>query len=246
MNCDPLARWYRTLEHLGMGRALERRRCEFLPGLSAVAPVPIVGQRAPLPMERPEGNGARYPTNRRCRALLLGDGDGRFLAALLDANATVQIDCVDSSAKMLALARERSLRASGKDQVAFRVRFLHADARQWSPPVGTVYDLVVTHFFLDCLTDADLAQLLNRLEPSLACNAVWLVSEFHQPSGGLRAWRAKLWIGGLYLAFGWLTGLRVRRLPDHRRALTSHQFTLEQAVQAEWGLLVSEWWRRSL
>lgn len=213
MNCDPIARWYRWLEYLGMGRALERRRFEFLPLLS----------------KSTSGT-----------ALLLGDGDGRFLAALLEVNRAMTVDYVDSSAEMLVLARERVARSGAEG----RARFFQADALHWEPPTGSVYNLVVTHFFLDCLTEAELLALLARLTKSIAPDACWIVSEFRQPLHGLPAWRARLWIGGLYRVFGWFTGLKVRRLPEHRAALASQGFRLEREIIAEWGLLVSEWWRR--
>ena len=57
MNCDLIAPHYWWIERLGMGRALERRRRWFLPEI---------------------GNARR--------ALVLGDGDGRFLRELLRRN----------------------------------------------------------------------------------------------------------------------------------------------------------------
>ena len=74
LNFDPLARPYRWLEYATFGRALERCRFHFLPALT----------------------GAR-------RALVLGDGDGRFLARLLRANPELEADVVDCSPAMLRL-----------------------------------------------------------------------------------------------------------------------------------------------
>ena len=208
MNCDPLARWYRWLEYAGFGRALERRREHFLPDLRDVR-----------------------------RALVLGDGDGRFLAAFLRANPTVEVDAVDNSARMLALAERR---VGGNSA---RVRFHHADAREWSPPHAD-YDLIVTHFFLDCFTDAELVPLVARLASGAPDRARWVVSEFRQPAGGFAAWRARCWIGGLYAFFRVMTGLRVRRLPDHGAVLQAHGFERERTVNSDLGLLTSELWRR--
>ncbi len=208
MNCDPLARWYRWLEYIGFGRALERRRLAFL------------GETA----------SAR-------RVLVLGDGDGRFLAAFLRSNPHAEVDAVDSSARMLALARERI----GND--AARVRSHHADAAVWQPPVAG-YDLIVTHFFLDCFTDGELAALVPRLATFAAPRARWIVSEFHQPARGLAAWHASLWIAGLYAFFRLMTGLRVRRLPNHASALTAAGFRLEREIVTRFGLLTSQAWRR--
>jgi len=96
VNCDPIARWYRWLEYLGFGGALERRRCAFLAEVS----------------------------NAR-RILALGDGDGRFLARLVERmNPETEIDYIDLSRRMLELARRR-IEASGH---AHPVTFLQADA----------------------------------------------------------------------------------------------------------------------
>ena len=178
------------------------------------------------------------------RALVLGDGDGRFLERLLAVQPTIQVDYVDSSAKMLALARERVEVGHGDAEAGRGAVFHMADARRWLPAGENRYDLICTHFFLDCLTDGEVEALVCRLAPFVEGKGVWIVSEFHQPDRGLAAWRARLWIGGLYRLFGWATGLRVRRLPDYRAVLARHGFRLEREVRAEWGLLVSEWWER--
>ncbi len=169
---------------------------------------------------------------------MLGDGDGRFLAAFLRANPAVEVDAVDSSARMLALAKGRVA------EHAARVRFHHADARDWPPPRAD-YDLIVTHFFLDCFTDAELGPLVARLASSATGRARWVVSEFHQPATGFAAWRARFWIGGLYAFFRVVTGLHVRRLPDHRAVLKTQGFRCEQTLLADGGLLTSELWRRA-
>ncbi len=218
MNCDPLARWYRTLEYLGMGRTLERRRSAFLSELAA---------------KQTSG-----------RALLLGDGDGRFLAALLANHPAVRADYVDNSAAMVASARRRLVGLLGKGETKRRTEFHCADALDWSPPPGRSYGLVITHFFLDCLTEPQIDTLLSRLDAFVEPNATWIVSEFHQPASGFAAWRARVWISGLYRLFGWATGLRVRRLPDYRARLKAHGYRLEKAVTANLELLVSERWRR--
>ena len=42
------------------------------------------------------------------RALIVGEGDGRFLAELLRRNPDIQVDCVDASAAMIRCARART------------------------------------------------------------------------------------------------------------------------------------------
>lgn len=206
-NFNSLARIYRGMERATFGPWLWRCRCAFLEELHT-----------------------------RRAALVIGDGDGRFTARLLEENLAIFIDAVDVSSAMLrALLRNAGIRSS-------RVRVHLADARRWNPPAPP-YDLVVTHFFLDCLTTAEVVSLATRLRSSVTPSACWLVSEFAVPMGWFGSLVARPVVAGLYLAFWLLAGLSVHRLPDHRKALTQAGFTLEQQRRWLGGLLVSELWK---
>lgn len=206
MNCDFIARWYRWLEYSSFGSALHRRRCYFLPQLS----------------------------NAR-KVLMLGEGDGRFLAEFARQNPDAHVDYVDRSRKMLKLARERTQQP--------RVNFCHSDA-VCDPLPNDNYDTIITHFFLDCLSEQDLTLLLQKIAASTTATARWVVSEFREPSTGWQRLRARLWIGGLYRAFWIATGLATQRLPDYSRALLDAGFTLESESLASSGLLTSQLWKR--
>jgi len=173
------------------------------------------------------------------RALVLGDGDGRFTARLLRENPTIQIDAVDASDSML----QALLRRAGPH--AGRVRVYLADARTWDPPAANSeegYDLIATHFFLDCLTQPEVESLATKLLHAAAPDAVWIVSEFWVPPGWFGRLIAGPLVSGLYLAFGWLTGLAVRSLPDHSAALRDACFRLEERRSRLGGLLIAERW----
>src|SRR5579863_2788365 len=89
-------------------------------------------------------------------ALVIGDGDGRFAARLLQHNPLVMVDAVDASHAMLReLVRGAGLNAA-------RVRAHAADARQFNF-AEVCPDLVATHFFLDCLTTAEVESLAKKL-----------------------------------------------------------------------------------
>ena len=206
-NFNFIARPYRWLEYLTLGKALENCRAYFLPQL------------------------------RNCRrALVLGDGDGRFLRALLAANPQLHAEAADASATMLQLLR-RNCRAS-----AGRLETHHASALDF-PPTGP-YDLVVTHFFLDCLSQREVDTLAARIAPSLAPQALWLISDFRIPSGFMRL-PARLLVRSLYFAFRILTGLRTTRLPDHSSALASAGMIPVAYRHSLAGLLTTELWQFS-
>jgi ubiquinone/menaquinone biosynthesis C-methylase UbiE len=211
-NFDRLARLYAPLEWLSFGRALWRRRCCFL------ADPRIANAR---------------------RALVLGDGDGRFTAALVERYPTLEVTAVDASADMLA-ELERRVRAQTPSAA---LDLQCADLRSW-PVSRANYDLIVSHFVFDCLTTRDLAELVARVAPALAPGARWLVSDFAIPRHTVWGPLAKVLLRFLYFAFGRLTGLQVTHLPDYQSALKAAGFELATAVTGLGGTLRSELWQR--
>jgi ubiquinone/menaquinone biosynthesis C-methylase UbiE len=175
------------------------------------------------------------PRLTECKCVLaLGDGDGRFLARLLAQNLATQAIAVDTSAAMLALLRERC---------PTRTQTVQASALGLKVSAGT--DLVATHFFLDCFTQAEVDELAKQIHSQLEPGALWVVSDFAVPrSSWLRPF-AKMYVRSLYLAFRILTGLRVTRLPNPQASLTDagmirldrHEFLL--------GLVYAELWQRT-
>ncbi len=211
VNFDPVARPYRWLEYLSFGPWLERCRNAQLAHLTTVH-----------------------------RALVLGDGDGRFLARLLAANITLTVDVVDSSNSMLRIL-DRRIRSIPKARQ--RVCLHHSDVLDWEPSGS--YDLIVSHFFLDCLFPQQLEQLLDRVLPHMHPDAQWVISEFAIPRNAFAAFIANGLIGLLYRAFGLLTGLAVRALPDYAAALHRRGFVPSQDRRYLAGLLCSQVWSRS-
>lgn len=205
---DHLARPYRWLEYLTFGPMLARCRFHRIPEL----------------------------THAR-RALVFGDGDGRFLARLLAANPMLQADVVDQSPAMLRLLRARTEALGAAD----RVRIYQTDALAFIPAESEAYDLVITHFFLDCFTTEQVCELARNIQPNLVPGALWVVSEFSIPHG-LAALPARIIVRSLYFAFRILTGLRVRALPRHASGLTQAGLALRHRKTFLFGLLISETW----
>jgi ubiquinone/menaquinone biosynthesis C-methylase UbiE len=201
MNCDWIAPHYWWIERLGMGHTLERRRRWFLPQLE----------------------------NAR-RALVLGDGDGRFLRELLRQNPVVHADYVDLSSGMLDLARQNA----GVDRVSYK----QADARELEL-APREYDLIATHFFFDCFGPQELEALISRIAAAATPGARWIVSEFCT-----KTIAARMLVRALYLFFRIATGLRNQSLVNHRPILSAHGFRLMDACRSRGGLVVSELWER--
>jgi ubiquinone/menaquinone biosynthesis C-methylase UbiE len=175
------------------------------------------------------------------RALVYGDGDGRFLAELVGSARGMQIVAVDASSEMLRQATKRLPSEA-------RARLMQADALtcEVSAFPEAPFDLVVSHFFLDCFDEEELSTLLARVNAAAGKGAMWVVSDFAIPQRPVARQLGRLVVGGLYLAFGLLTGLRTRRLPDHGRVMRKSGWRLEDRRTLLLGLLVSERWGRLL
>jgi ubiquinone/menaquinone biosynthesis C-methylase UbiE len=205
LNCDRIARWYRWLEYAAFGSALQRRREAFLPDVSKAS-----------------------------RVLVLGDGDGRGLRALLNAAPGACIDYVDLSARMLRLARARV--------GSVHVTFHHANALDFVSQQAKArhsFDLVVTHFFLDCLQGEQMEQFLSDVDRITHRGTRWVVSEFRDES----TWSRTL-IQVLYSFFRLSTGLQTRRLVDHHPYFLRAGFQPLKSERALGGLLISELWAK--
>jgi SAM-dependent methyltransferase len=171
-----------------------------------------------------------------CDALVLGDGDGRFTARLMRENPHIIVHAVDASPAMLAALTQ----ACGPNAVHLTTEL--ADLRTWQPPPTTLYDLVITHFLLDCLSTDEVLALAERIRPTVSSGALWVVSEFAVPPGLFGSLIAEPIVHCLYFAFGLLTGLRPRTLPDYAPALGAAGFTRIDHRLYLGGLLVSELW----
>lgn len=208
---DHLAQVYVWLEILTFGAALQRCRTRLLPELAPAA-----------------------------TALILGDGDGRGLAALLQQQPWLAATAIDLSPAMLGELRHRCT------SLASDLTTLAGDALPVlrSLPRDARFDLITSHFFLDCLDGAELSRIVDEVSARSPPSAQWLLSEFQIPVG----WRglpARAVVGALYLIFGALTGMRVRKLPDHTGPLLRSGWTRTRAAHSVGGLLTTELWERS-
>ncbi|HVY71779.1 MAG TPA: class I SAM-dependent methyltransferase [Verrucomicrobiae bacterium] len=173
-------------------------------------------------------------------ALLVGEGHGRFLAEFLRANARARAVCVEGSGPMIRQSRARLERA-GLD--AGRVEFVQADALAWAPPENT-FDLIATHFFLDCFRAEQLETLVARLARGVTPGGHWLLSDFGEPPGVLMRARARLILRSMYLFFCLAAKLPARRLEPPDPFLRANGFELRERQWSEWGLLHSDLWTR--
>ena len=87
--------------------------------------------------------------------------------------------------------------------------------------------------------------MVGKLGELAAPDADWLLADFEIAPAGAARWRSRVIVAMLYRFFNIVTGLRARALAPPDEALEKAGFTRHRRVTREWGLLKSEWWRRS-
>lgn len=178
---DLLAPHYRWMEAISFGRRLHQCRSAMLDRMTT-----------------------------RHRALVLGDGDGRFLAELIRLNSLVTVDAIDGSPAMIAVARQRVAAIPGGIE---RVNFVTADARLVPLPADN-YDLIVSHFFLDCFPRRQLVPLVGLIATALAPGGEWVVGDFRVPERQPARLFGQIALLGMYTFFRCVSGLPAGRLVD--------------------------------
>lgn len=139
-NFDFVAPFYPFLERALFGDALEKARSAFASQIAAADCV-----------------------------LLIGEGNGRFLANCLNRKLTGSVTIVDTSRKMIALAHARVSHIKHRTTI----RFLHSDIRGLNGELGT-FDAVVTHFFLDLFRPESQRQIISKIAQLTKADGFWV------------------------------------------------------------------------
>jgi ubiquinone/menaquinone biosynthesis C-methylase UbiE len=171
------------------------------------------------------------------RVLVVGEGNGRFLSEFVMAHPDAAVDCVEASGRMIELARRRVGTAS--------VHFIHGDIREVELQPDT-YDLLVTHFFLDCFDEQSLAAVVAKLSRPAAPNAQWLIADFCEPAGDWRHMGRRFLIAFMYFFFRLVSAIEARHLVDYRPFLETAGFHLMETALPSDKMIRSERWERVL
>ena len=147
-------------------------------------------------------------------------------------------------ARMAAVIRSR---ARGDSSSQFDepscVKFHHADFLQWTPQ-QQAYDLVVSHFFLDCFNRERLPHVIAKLARAAAPRSRWLIADFAVPPKGLRRVHAKIWLRVMYSFFRAAADLEAHELVDPSSFIRDTGFQLRQEIVTCLGLVKTQLWER--
>ena len=164
--------------------------------------------------------------------LLIGEGNGRFLASCLKEKIGGSVTVVDSSRKMLALLRSRIRGIDARTEVQLH----HADFRQWPSPTAH-FDVIVTHFFLDLFRPDSQRQLIKKITGLAGAGTIWVNVEYRPV---IRSF--------LHHCFDWLqyrfdrlvSGIEADRHYDPTLMIAEHGWNIHEESQFCGGTIFSQ------
>ena len=208
MSFDLIARHYERIESIVFGEGLQRIRCSHMETFLGAESI-----------------------------LLLGDGDGRFLKALLDSGCSAKIICVDSSQRMLNLAKSLT-----KDSEQ-NVRFLFKNIHDYDLPDSFIPDVIGAHFFLDCFSEDEILVILGRISGWCKEHTKLVISDFSIPEKR-RFTRviAKLLAWKMIVFFRTFTGISAYKLPKIEQLLSEMRYKCLKKETLRNGFICSWVW----
>lgn len=133
------------------------------------------------------------------RVLILGGGTGWILVELLKQRPDCEVWYVDSSMRMIAMAKE-------KCGIHANVHFI-VGTEQQLPVIK--FDLVIMNFFLDLFTEDHIVPLLKRVRLVTKPRGLWVVTDFEDEG----KWWQKSLLKVMIWFFRWMCNIEARRLP---------------------------------
>ncbi len=176
--------------------------------------------------------------------LVLGEGDGRFLVALLTRFEAYRVTVLECSPGMISRTRVRL--AQLPQATSERVTFWQADALT-APLPESRYDALVTNFFLDAFHETELPRLVARLAGCLEPGGLWLVSDFAPPPSverGLPRLLSRVLLPVMYAFFQIAAGLTAKHLTPSQPFLAGAGLGRKERRTFLAGFLYAELWQK--
>ncbi|MGY8686478.1 MAG: class I SAM-dependent methyltransferase, partial [Verrucomicrobiales bacterium] len=142
--------------------------------------------------------------------------------------------CIDQSEGMIAFSKKRLFPEA-------RVQFIHADVRDGLTALDqSTFDVIVSHFFLDCFKDETLHDLIPEIAARLKPQGHWYVSEFTADT-----WWQRVLLWGMYRFFHLVTKTEASTFPAYTEIMQAHGFTVKRLGTWKADFVVADHFQRS-
>lgn len=159
------------------------------------------------------------------KLLIMGGGTGWILQEVVKRRPELQVDYVEASEKMLTLSRPKVADDS-------MVHFIHGTE---SSIPDSVYDCIITNFFLDVFSENSLNQVMSLLRKRLCPGGIWICTDFRTTRR--MDHRFLIWL--MHRFFKWSVSLEAKRLLDFRPFFAERGMVLNEEVLFKNGLIFS-------
>ena len=165
--------------------------------------------------------------------LVVGDGDGRFFVECVQAWPNCRFVYVERSQNMLRKARQRI----NREGIDADIRWCHGDALL----VGEgKFDVLVTHFVLDCHQGKALESFVQKLAEQVKCKGFWMVSDFDPAA----TWWSSHLVSVMYMFFACVASLPRQHLKRPDALIQAQSFSKQRHYSLWQGFIFSDLWRR--
>lgn len=151
--------------------------------------------------------------------LIVGGGTGRFLVELLKLGKVEKLTYVDISAGMISQAKKKVQKIGALDKVDFICGGLDSIPDK-------EYDLICTHYFLDCFEEVELSGIMKKFKKLLSKEGVWHFTDFYLDSSS--SIFRKCFVAFLYRFFKVFCGLKVKKLPNFKLLFLENGLQVEE------------------
>ena len=172
--------------------------------------------------------------------LLLGEGHGRFLESLLAIHPQAIATVCDKSFSMLTSTYNRLPKESVKNVHLLQLQVMNLEF----PPKS--FDVLVTHFFLDCFDSETLDRLIPKLCHYLKDGGSWLIADFEESRKKSFTCRLqRLFLRCLYFFFRSTCGISASRIVPPGIILRQSGMIETERTSYCHGLIYSGLWKKS-
>jgi tRNA (cmo5U34)-methyltransferase len=144
--------------------------------------------------------------------LIIGGGTGWYLKELLARKKLQKVVYLEASGRMLDLTQKKLKGLS--PTLTATVELRHGTEQNLYKE--ELFDVIVTHFFLDIFAPTRLQQVTSSLKEVLNPHGLWLITDFRLSSNqtGFAYWWKKVLIASMYLFFRFFCRISAKELPD--------------------------------
>jgi ubiquinone/menaquinone biosynthesis C-methylase UbiE len=150
--------------------------------------------------------------------LIIGGGTGWILEEISKIRTGLQITYIDSSSKMISLAKKRNVANNTITFLTSPIEVLKISGK---------YDIIITPFLFDMFSQKTCKSVIEKLKGNLKTNGLWLYIDFHIMDTS-PVWQKTL-LRLMYFFFHVSCHIEAKQLPEIKEYFSSYFVVMKKA-----------------